>query len=168
MRAPRSGSRRPPTRPKCSRVFASISTTSSPTSSASACPLAFCSAFEARCARRGSSFGVLPAFRGSRRPSRERTPFHWARGIVVGAFSGLLGGFIFGTRRSAGDFFPLLAGMGVIHSHGTTVFLHFCVAVVIGSAFGLLFQRHVFGFGSSMGWGLGYAILWWFLGPLTL
>lgn len=69
---------------------------------------------------------------------------------------------------SAGDFFPLLAGMGVTHSHGTTVFLHFCVAVVIGSAFGLLFQRDVFGVGSSMGWGLGYAILWWFLGPLTL
>jgi len=100
----------------------------------------------------GMPVGVLLGIRGSLRPSRERIPFHWARGIVVGAFSGLLGGFIFGTRRSAGDFFPLLAGMGVIHSHGTNVFLHFCVAVVIGSAFGLLFQRDVFGFGSSMGW----------------
>lgn len=116
----------------------------------------------------GMPVGVLLGIRGSLRPNPERTPFHWVRGIVVGAFSGLLGGFIFGTWMSAGDFFPLLAGMGVIHSHGTTVFVHFCVAVVIGSAFGLLFQRDVFGFGSSMGWGLGYAILWWFLGPLTL
>src|SRR5262249_22948808 len=24
------------------------------------------------------------------------------------------------------------------------------------------------GYGSSLGWGLGYGLLWWFLGPLTL
>jgi uncharacterized membrane protein YagU involved in acid resistance len=34
--------------------------------------------------------------------------------------------------------------------------------------FGLLFQRDVRGYGSCMGWGLGYAIFWWFLGQLTL
>jgi hypothetical protein len=46
--------------------------------------------------------------------------------------------------------------------------LHFGVALWIGATFGLLFQRDVRGYGSSMGWGLGYAILWWFLGQLTL
>jgi hypothetical protein len=33
---------------------------------------------------------------------------------------------------------------------------------------GLLFQPDVRGYGSSMGWGLGYSILWWFVGPLTV
>ena len=37
-----------------------------------------------------------------------------------------------------------------------------------GSTFGLLFQRDVRGYGSSLGWGFGYGIFWWFLGPFTL
>jgi len=48
------------------------------------------------------------------------------------------------------------------------IFLHFGVALLIGVTFGLLFQRDVRGYGSCMGWGLAYAILWWFLGQLTL
>jgi hypothetical protein len=46
--------------------------------------------------------------------------------------------------------------------------LNFAVALVIGATFGLLFQRDVIGYGSCMGWGLGYGMFWWFLGPLTL
>lgn len=34
----------------------------------------------------GMPVGVLLGIRGSLRPNPERTPFHWARGIVVGAF----------------------------------------------------------------------------------
>jgi uncharacterized membrane protein YagU involved in acid resistance len=116
----------------------------------------------------GMPVGVVLGIRGALNPNAEKQTFHWGRAVIVGGFSGLLGGLIFGRWMSAGDFFPLLAGLGVIHSHATTVFLHFCVAVVMGSAFGLLFQGDVRGYGSSMGWGLGYAIFWWFLGPLTL
>src|SRR5262249_2430247 len=32
----------------------------------------------------------------------------------------------------------------------------------------ILFEFDIRGYGSSMGWGLGYAVFWWFLGPLTL
>ncbi|MGA7918309.1 MAG: hypothetical protein WCA38_01475 [Candidatus Acidiferrales bacterium] len=95
-------------------------------------------------------------------------PFSWGRAIVVGGFGGLLGGMIFGRWMSAGDFFPLLAGMGVIYSHNVTVALHFGVAILIGATFGLLFQRDVRGYGSSMGWGLGYGIFWWFFGTLAV
>jgi uncharacterized membrane protein YagU involved in acid resistance len=49
-----------------------------------------------------------------------------------------------------------------------TISLHFAVALLIGVAFGLLFQRDVRGYGSCMGWGLGFGIFWWFFGPLTL
>lgn len=116
----------------------------------------------------GMPVGVALGVRGSLRPTVAQIEFHWARGIIVGAFSGLLGGLIFGRWMSAGDFFPLLAGFAEGHSHAANVLLQFGVAVAMGSLFGLLFQRDVRGFGSSMGWGLGYAIFWWFLGPLTL
>jgi len=46
--------------------------------------------------------------------------------------------------------------------------LHFLVALLIGAIFGILFQRDIRGYGSSMGWGLGFGIFWWFLGPLTI
>src|SRR5260370_25502364 len=46
--------------------------------------------------------------------------------------------------------------------------LHFAIAVVIGGSFGLLFQRDVRGYGSSLGWGMAYGLVWWFIGPLTL
>jgi len=116
----------------------------------------------------GMPVGLVLGIRGAIRGKAKETPFSWGRAIVVGGFSGLLGGMIFGRWMSAGDFFPLLAGLGVIHSHDATVALHFGIAILIGSSFGLLFQRDVRGYGSSMGWGLGYGIFWWFLGPLTL
>ena len=46
--------------------------------------------------------------------------------------------------------------------------LHFVFAFIIGASFGMLFQQDVRGYGSCLGWGLGYGIFWWFLGPMTL
>ena len=116
----------------------------------------------------GMPVGLVMGFRGGARHKADRAAFSGGRAIVVGGFSGLLGGMIFGRWMSAGDFFPLLAGLGVIHSHDATVALHFGIATLIGASFGLLFQRDVRGYGSSMGWGLGYGIFWWFFGPLTI
>jgi len=116
----------------------------------------------------GMPVGVALGFRGSLRRKREMPPFLWWRAIIVGGFAGVLGGMIFGRWSSAGDFFPLIAGLGEFHSRMATVGLQFGVATIIGSSFGLLFQRDVRGYGSSMGWGLGFGIFWWFLGPLTL
>lgn len=116
----------------------------------------------------GMPVGLALGIRGAFRSKAEQPAFSWGRAIMVGGFSGLLGGTIFGRWMSAGDFFPLLAGLGVIHSHETTVALHFGIAILIGATFGLLFQRDVRGYGSSMGWGLGYGIFWWFFGPLTV
>ena len=98
----------------------------------------------------------------------KKPPFLLWRAIAVGGFAGVLGAMIFGRWSSAGDFFPLVAGLGELHSRMATVGLQFGVATIIGSSFGLLFQRDVRGYGSSMGWGLGFGIFWWFLGPLTV
>ena len=115
----------------------------------------------------GMPVGLLLGIRGAFRNKGKQPAFSWGRAIIVGGFSGLLGGMIFGRWMSAGDFFPLLAGLGVVHSHEMTVALHFGIAILIGATFGVLFQRDVRGYGSSMGWGLGYGIFWWFFGPLT-
>ncbi len=116
----------------------------------------------------GTPVGLVLGIRGALRSTIDRATFSWGRAIVVGGFSGLLGGMIFGRWMAAGEFFPLLAGLGVIHSRDATIALHFCLAISIGASFGLLFQRDVGGYGSCMGWGLGYGILWWFLGPFTV
>ncbi len=116
----------------------------------------------------GMPVGVALGVCGSLRGRLKNQPFHWWRAIIVGGFSGVLGGMVFGRWSSAGDFFPLIGGLAEPHSRIATMVLQFGVAIFIGSSFGLLFQRDVRGYGSSMGWGLGFAIFWWFLGPLTL
>jgi uncharacterized membrane protein YagU involved in acid resistance len=66
------------------------------------------------------------------------------------------------------NFYPLIAGLVGSNSRTVGQWLHFLIAVIIGSTFGLLFQREARGFGSSMTCGVAYGIFWWFLGPLTI
>lgn len=110
---------------------------------------------------------VLGTVRGLE-TERGATPFSWARALVVGGCAGILGGWAFGKWMAHVDFFPLIAGL--VHSTSSSVgmTLHFLFAVIIGATFGLLFQRDLRSYGSSIGWGFGYGLLWWFLGPLTL
>jgi uncharacterized membrane protein YagU involved in acid resistance len=65
-------------------------------------------------------------------------------------------------------FFPLIAGLVNSDSQMVGVTLHYLFAIIIGASFGLLFQRDVRGYGSSLSWGLAYGLFWWFLGPLTI
>jgi hypothetical protein len=92
-----------------------------------------------------------------------REPFRWGRAVVAGGLAGIASGLIFGYWTISGNFYPLIAGM----PHQTAT-LEFGVSLLIGLSFGLLFQRDVLGLGSCMGWGLGYSLFCWFLGPLTL
>jgi len=116
----------------------------------------------------GMPVGVTVGILDGLKPIPGRVQFHLSRALLVGGFAGVLGGMVFGHWSSAGDFFPLITGFGELHSHLATTTLQLIVAMLIGSSFGLLFQRDVRGYGSSMGWGLGFGIFWWFLGPLTI
>jgi hypothetical protein len=116
----------------------------------------------------GMPVGVGLGIRGALYASSADRKFAWGRAVVAGGVSGALGGFIFGRWVSSGDYFPLLVGFGELSSCPKTIALHFLVAFFLGVFFGLLFQRDVRGYGSCMGWGLGFGIFWWFLGPLTL
>jgi len=116
----------------------------------------------------GMPVGLTLGIRSGLCSSATDTEFHWTRSIVAGGLAGLLGGFIFDRWMSAGKFFPLLAGLSELPSRTTSLTLQFFIAVLMGVIFGLLFERDVRSYGSCMGWGVGYAILWWFLGPLTI
>src|SRR5262250_2644616 len=89
-------------------------------------------------------------------------------GMPLGVALGILGGWAFGKWMAQANFFPLIAGLVNSQSANVGMTLHFIIAVIIGATFGLLFQRDVLGYGSCMGWGLGYGMFWWFLGPLTI
>jgi uncharacterized membrane protein YagU involved in acid resistance len=116
----------------------------------------------------GMPLGVGLGIWGGRRARAELARFSLARALVVGGVAGIFGGWAFGKWMAQVDFFPLIAGLVQSESRMVGVTLHFVFAVIIGATFGLLFQRDVRGHGSSMGWGVGYGILWWFLGPLTI
>jgi len=116
----------------------------------------------------GMPVGLVLGMRGGVPVNTADTQFNWTRAMVAGGLAGLLGGFIFDRWMSAGEFFPLLAGLSELPSRTNSLTLQFLIAVLMGVIFGLLFQRDVRSYGSCMGWGVGYTILWWFLGPLTL
>jgi hypothetical protein len=116
----------------------------------------------------GMPVGLVMGIRGGLRSVETQTEFNWTRAIVAGGMAGLLGGYIFDRWMSAGEFFPLLAGLSQLPSRTTSLLVQFLIAVLMGVIFGVLFQHDVRSYGSCMGWGVGYAILWWFLGPLTM
>ena len=112
----------------------------------------------------GIALGSLSAFQ----PGPQRQRFSFARALIVGGGAGIVGGWAFGKWMEQTNFFPLIAGLVDSTSPMVGMSLHFTFAVIIGATFGLLFQHDIRGYGSSMGWGVGYGLLWWFLGPLTI
>jgi hypothetical protein len=94
--------------------------------------------------------------------------FHWRRAIVAGGAAGVVAALIFSRWMYEGDFYPLIVGFGTLSSHFGAIIFHFAVACAIGSTFGLLFQMDVRNLGSAMGWGVAYAMFWWFLAQLSL
>jgi uncharacterized membrane protein YagU involved in acid resistance len=112
----------------------------------------------------GIALGSLSAFQHG--PQKQR--FSFARALFGGGGAGIVGGWAFGKWMEQVNFFPLIAGLVDSTSLMVGISLHFIFAVIIGATFGLLFQRDIRGYGSSMGWGVGYGLLWWFLGPLTI
>ena len=117
----------------------------------------------------GMPAGISLGIWGALHPRAKQPSFNWGRAIVAGGFAGTIGGLIFSRWVASGDYFPLLAGYGQLKiSRAAIILLHFGVALFIGVTFGILFQRDVRGYGSSMGWGLAYGMFWWFLGQLTI
>src|SRR6266498_824452 len=116
----------------------------------------------------GLPLGLTLGVWGSRRLLPGRARLSLSRALIVGALAGVVGGWAFGKWMEQINFFLIIAGLVNSSSREVGVALHFAIAIVIGMSFGLLFQRDVRGYGSSMGWGMAYGLFWWFLGPLKL
>ena len=114
----------------------------------------------------GIVLGTVSRRRAPERPGEAK--FSLSRAVVVGGLAGIVGGWAFGQWMAKVDHFPLIAGLIHLSSRNAGVALHFVFAFIIGASFGLLFQRDVRGYGSCLGWGLGYGTFWWFLGPMTI
>ena len=112
----------------------------------------------------GGALGIW----GSLHPQPGQGRFSVPRALIVGGLAGVIGGWAFGTWMAQVNFFPLIAGLVHSDSRMVGVTLHVIIAVSVGASFGLLFQQDVRGYGSTMGWGMAYGMLWWFLGPLTI
>jgi hypothetical protein len=116
----------------------------------------------------GMPLGVALGIWGGLQPQPGQGRFSFPRALIVGGLAGIIGGWAFGKWMAQVNFFPLIAGLVSSDSLMVGVTLHFIFAVIIGASFGMLFQQDVRGYGSNMGWGMGYGMLWWFLGPLTI
>jgi len=114
----------------------------------------------------GVVLGTVNQRRTPERPGDAK--FSLSRAVTAGGLAGIVGGWAFGQWMAKVNHFPLIAGLIHLSSHNAGVALHFVFAFIIGASFGLLFQRDVRGYGSCLGWGFGYGIFWWFLGPMTL
>ena len=90
------------------------------------------------------------------------------RAIIGGALAGIAGGWVFGRWMEQVNFYSVIASFVGSTSNILGNALHYLFAAVIGASFGVLFQRDLRGYGSSMAWGMAYGIFWWFLGPLTI
>jgi uncharacterized membrane protein YagU involved in acid resistance len=112
----------------------------------------------------GLALGIVDTLRDRDQQASRSLP----RALVGGGLAGVVGGWAFGTWMAHVHFFPLIAGIVNSTSPDVGMTLHFAIAIVIGATFGLLFQPEIRGFGSSMGYGAAYGVLWWLIGPLTL
>src|SRR5208283_2716008 len=115
----------------------------------------------------GAPVGVfLGTWTGLRR--RTAGAYSWARAAIGGGAAGIVAALIFSRWMYVGDFYPLISGYGALGTHAGSVLLHFGVACLIGCTFGMLFQADVRNAGSAMGWGMAYAMFWWFIGQIVL
>ncbi|MGW2563208.1 hypothetical protein ACWCXB_29070 [Streptomyces sp. NPDC001514] len=86
------------------------------------------------------------------------------RNAGFGALAGLVGGLVFGAVMVRIGFLPTVAAIVRTDSSIVGFAVHLLIAAIVGGVFGLLVARQR----ELLFWGLAYAVLWWFLGPLTL
>jgi len=116
----------------------------------------------------GMPLGLVLGTFGGRKHRATLAPVSLPRAIVGGALAGWAGGLVFGRWMEQVNFYQVIAGLLGSSSNMLGSALHYLFSALIGVIFGVLFQRDLRGYGSSMAWGMAYGILWWFLGPMTM
>ena len=113
----------------------------------------------------GLPLGLTLGTWGSLRLQPDRARFSLPRALIERALVGVVGGWAFGRWMEQINFFLIIAGL----VHSTSLCQVWRRAAFRDrdcdpdGSFGLLFQRDVRGYGSSLGWGMAYGLFWWFL-----
>ena len=90
------------------------------------------------------------------------------RSILMGQAGGIVGGLLFTIVMVGIGALPDVASLIGAKSSLVGFIVHLVISIIIGSSYGLLFQRETSGYGSGLAWGMVYGLLWWLLGALTL
>jgi uncharacterized membrane protein YagU involved in acid resistance len=90
------------------------------------------------------------------------------RGIIMGQAGGVIGGLLFTIVMVGIGALPRVASLVGGQSALAGFIVHLIISVIIGSSYGLLFEREAYSYGSGLAWGLMYGLLWWLVGALTL
>src|SRR5258708_2304879 len=100
----------------------------------------------------GLPLGLVLGTLGGWRDRANIVSLSFTRAIVGGGIAGLVGGWAFGKWMEHVNFYPVIANLAGSTSPMVGEALHFLLSAIIGASFGVLFQRDVRSFGSSMAW----------------
>ncbi len=95
--------------------------------------------------------------------------------FTAGSIAGLIGGLVFGMMmqmmKTPDGTMPMMGMVAMVVGAKSLVvgwLYHMFNSAVIGALFGWLLGRRVRGYGSGLGWGAVYGLVWWVLGGLIL
>lgn len=88
--------------------------------------------------------------------------------LAWGAAGGVVGGLIYSLAMFDTGILPYVAQIVGGTSPALGFVVHLAISVAIGMTYGVLFAREAPSLGASVGWGLLYGLVWWFLGQMTL
>jgi uncharacterized membrane protein YagU involved in acid resistance len=98
--------------------------------------------------------------------------------VTAGLIAGLIAGVLFGIMMTMmlaptpdGGSMPMMGMVAqVVGSTSLAVgwLYHLFNSAVIGGLFGWILGTRIGGYGSGIGWGAAYGVLWWLLGGLIL
>jgi uncharacterized membrane protein YagU involved in acid resistance len=88
--------------------------------------------------------------------------------LAWGAGASLLGGVLFGLLLASSGGLTQVVRFAGGASPATVFLVHLLISALIGMSYGVLFRREAPNWQASLGWGLLYGLVWWYLGPLTL
>ena len=86
------------------------------------------------------------------------------RSVLMGQAAGVIGGLLFTVVMVGVGALPRVASLIGAESAFAGFIVHLIIAIIIGSSYGLLFEREAYSYGSGLGWGLVYGLLWWLNG----
>ena len=90
------------------------------------------------------------------------------RSVPLGIVGGLAGGVVFGLMMQLMGMIGMVGMLAGSESPAFAWLVHLAISAAIGAGFGLVLAPRVSGFGTGLGLGAAYGLVWWVLGPLLL